>query len=768
MKFVKRKEVDNKIVKEIAEQLGLFPEIAALLVMRGADSVEKAWEFLNPDINSLSSPDELSGITKASDIIKEKIKQNQTIVIYGDYDCDGIGAVAILYLTLKHLNASVKFYVPQRHSEGYGLNKQAIETIYKEHQPKLIITVDCGIASVDEVDFAKSLGMEVIITDHHESDGELPDAVILNPLLDGCSTPYCGAGVALKLVEKLAGREFAVGLLDICAISTVADVVPLIKDNRVIVKYGLEMLSKGQCRLGLRKLMEKAGIKRGERITSADIAYKIAPRLNAAGRLDSASKSVRLLIEEDMTAINLLAEELDMQNKERQDILNEVYEDALEQLKSYDLSRNLIIILKSENWEEGVVGIAASKIVEEFGRPSILFTEKEGILKGSARSVDGVNIYEILCQTKELLIKYGGHCMAAGMSLKKENFDKFLCLTNKYIQENASKECFEKKIVYDLQIDLSQVKKDFIDSVLSLEPFGCHNPRPVFISKTADMNFQPINSHPHIKAKGGRLSLFGFNLRFALPILNSPAEKYLCYTVNKVINKNSESLKAYIKDFHIRQAYIDKEYLFARYLEKFILKGAKKPALKRSPKEKFNFGLIYVAFTNRAFNDFINEHSDIETLFFNSVVKNPYNSIILSPDTDFDFTYYNKIVFLERPPIGYVELIRQNFFGDIEMAKDRPSFQIEYSYSEKKLREDYIFISNSLKGLSFTNLKSLYEHASVLGYKGGLAAFCISFYIFYQLELIIINNNGTIDVYNFKTDLKKSEINNLVLAGEIC
>ncbi|MFW5780660.1 MAG: single-stranded-DNA-specific exonuclease RecJ, partial [Bacillota bacterium] len=650
----------------------------------------------------------------------------------------------------------------------YGLNVLAVKKIKKDYDPGLIITVDCGITSVKEVELAKSLNIDIIITDHHERAKELPKAVIINPTLSPQSTPYCGAGVSLKLAEHLTDKTFVGQFFDICAISTVADVVPLIKDNRIIVKLGLEMLSKGVCRPGLKKLMENAGIKKGKGLVCGDIAYKLAPRLNAAGRLASADNAVRLLVEDDPTAINMLSEELEGQNKKRQDIFAEVIKDALIQLEQYDLSRNLIIILQSDKWEEGVIGIAASKIAEQFGRPTILLTEKEGILKGSARSVSGVNIYEILSNAKELLIKFGGHPMAAGLNLERKNFERFLFLTNNYIENNIPKECFSKKILFDLEIDLATVKKDFINSVIKLEPFGLGNPKPVFLTKVDKMAFSPIKKHQHIKGKAGRLTVIGFNKKFALPLLNSSSEKYLSLTLDKDVYLNREVFQAKIKDFYANESSIENDFLLARYLEKFLCKGDRKPIIKSNPDKKYHFGVIYIAFTNRCFNEFIKNNDDVEPLFFNSSVMNPYNAVILSPDIEFDFTYYNTVVFLERPPQGYADLIKQRFCGTLEIIDKYPHFECECDYSTSKLREDYMFIFSNLRGLEFDDISYLFIRAQFFGYKKSLADFCVSFYILCELDLIILNKNGNIEVNNVKTDLQNSSILKLLSAGKIC
>lgn len=756
MKFILRKNIDEQRLTELTERTGLERLTVKLLMMRDIDTPQAISSFLSCDINDLSSPLDFPDMKKAVDLINHTIKQNLPIVLYGDYDCDGIGGISILYLALKELNANVHYYIPQRHEEGYGLNIEAIDKIIRQYSPKLLITVDCGITSVKETEYLKKKGIAVIITDHHEPSGDIPDAPILNPALNGGANPLCGAGVALKLVEMLTSRDNMRKYIDICAVSTVADIVPLTGDNRTIVKEGLDMLSSRKCRESLKKLMAVSGIKKDKEVSVYDLAFRIAPRINACGRLSSASKALKLLIEDDPTAIALLAEELDRENKKRQDIFSEVLTEALNMLETYDFSRNLIIALSSSNWEEGVIGIAASKLAEQFNRPAILFTENDGIMKGSARSIQGVNIFEVIRSCKDLLIRFGGHSMAAGLSLRKENLNTFIERVNEYIKQNTDKSCFEKKIIYDEEINIGDINADMIKLLKLLEPFGCGNPKPLFITKARAMNFSRIGNYTHIKNKMKNFKFIAFNGEYALPLLNGNTEKIISFGMDRDIFRNKEYIQCVIKDIYADKAHVDEDILFARYLSAFTHQGKRKDIIKKAPMEGYGFGNLYVAFTNKAFNAFNNDC--YERLIFNTPALNPYDSIILSPEKDFIYTYYNKIVFLEAPPASMIDFIKENFCGKIEVTGKSPVFNIRYDFDIDGLRKDYLFFAQNLNNTAFRDIGILYKTAVMKGYTKTFCEFAVSFHIFMELELLSINNSGTINLHNKKTDLNKSEI----------
>lgn len=756
MKYIERKATDKKEIIDLSVKTGLHPLIVKLLLMRNIDTENSIRAYIQSDIKNLMSPYKLSNIDKAKKIIEEIIEKKGKIVIYGDYDCDGIGAVAILYLTLKHLNADAHYYIPQRHDEGYGLNLDTIKKINDDCSPQLFITVDCGIKSVKETEYIKSLGIDIIITDHHEPANILPDTIIINPTLEKEYNPLCGAGVALKLAESLTSREYIKRFMDICAISTVADVVPLVGDNRIIVKEGLKILSSGKSRESLKKLLASTGIKKGNKITASDIAYRLAPRLNASGRLSSAYKSLKLLISDDNTEINLLIQELDKENKLRQDIFTEVLSQALHMLEGYDLSRNLIIVLKSDDWEEGVIGIAASKIVEQFNRPAILFTNNDGILKGSSRSINGINIYEVINSCKDILLKFGGHAMAAGLCINQDNFQEFIDRTNQYIKKNIDKDSFEKKLIYDEKICLNDMQQELINSLFEMEPYGSNNPRPVFICSAKGMNFKQIGNYPHIKAKKNSFHMLAFNKKYALPLLNSDCEKIISYTIDKDTYKNVQTVQCKIKDIYCEKTDIKDQVLFCKYLENFVYSGETTTLSKKTPSNKYSFGTLYVTFTNDAFNEF--DDMDCERFVFNSETINPYNAVILSPEKDFIYTYYNKIIFIENPPMSLINHIKEKFTGTIESEGVLPKFSVEYDLSIELLRKDFLFFAKNLHGLKFVDINTFFQTAVSYNYTREFTAFCISFYIFNELHLLCVNNNGNIIINRQKVNLEQSEI----------
>lgn len=757
MKYIERKTIDKEKIEYLSQETGFDELIIKLLCMRNIDTVSAINLHMRSGFDKLNSPLELSNISIAKDIITQTIDSQSPILIYGDYDCDGIGAIAILYLTLKHLNADVYYYIPQRHDEGYGLNIESIKRLNNKYHPKLVITVDCGITSVAEVEYLKLLGIQTIITDHHEPGQVLPDAVIINPMLDGNKNPLCGAGVSLKLAEILTSREYIYEFVDICAISTLADVVPLIGDNRIIVKEGLKMLSKSKCREGLKKLMLIAGLKKGQNVTAEDIAYKIAPRLNASGRLSNAEKSLRLLVSEDITEINMLVEELENENKKRQDIFSEVIKDALFQLEEYDFSRNLIIILQSDKWEEGVIGIAAAKLVEQFRRPAILFTNKDGTLKGSARSISGINIYEVIDSCREMLINFGGHPMAAGLSIEKKDFFKFSAAANAHIKEHIPKSSFEKKIVYDERVCIKDLDNAIIEDIIELEPFGSNNPKPVFVCQDYQMDFKPIGKHPHVLCKRSNCQLIAFNRRHMLPLLVSPTPKTFSYTINREIFRNKEFIKCNVLEIASPYVNLDEHILFAKYLETFTYVGELAETRKRLPDSDYGFGVLYVSFTSQTYNDFPEE--GYEKIVFDARIMNPYNAIVLSPEKGFVYTYYNKIILLEKPSKSFLNHVGLNFSGIIEdVSTDYPKFDITYELSVELLREDFLFFRKSLQNMHLIDIVSVYNKSKMLGYKRNFIDFCISYYIFSELNLITINSNGNIILNNYKVEIETSEI----------
>ena len=457
---------------------GMSPVLHRLLMQRGVASVEEAQAFLHPGRDQLHDPMLLSDMHEAVERIRAAIDGEQRICVYGDYDVDGVCASAILSGYLREVGAEVEVYLPSRHSEGYGLNEGAIREIAA--RAELLVTVDCGVASCELIELAKSLGLTCIVTDHHRPGEILPDCPVVNPLRNDYPFPWlCGAGVAFKLVHALGGEEAAMARIDLAAIATVADVVSLTGENRAIVHLGLKRINAGHVRPGLAALMESARIEPGT-LTSEGIAFRIAPRLNAGGRLGSARRSFELLTQEDPFLAVAQADELEQENARRQSVEREIRAAAEEQLRDFDFSAHRILMVRGAGWNPGVIGLTASRLREEYNFPTIVFAENDGVLTGSCRSIEGVDIYETLSSAAELLERYGGHRQAAGLTLRAENFDALQAALDEYLFRNAPAEAYLPMAEYDIDVSLNECSEAFVREMQALEPTGCGNPEPVF------------------------------------------------------------------------------------------------------------------------------------------------------------------------------------------------------------------------------------------------------------------------------------------------
>lgn len=496
---VKSSLIETDKVKLLADTLKISRPLAEVLYTRGYILPEQAQAFLHPQAQAFFDPMLLTDMPQACELINKHIKNNSRIVVYGDYDVDGVCASAIVYLALKKAGADINYYIPDRHQEGYGLNEAAMQAVAGKYD--LLISVDCGISSYKEVELGKSLGMDIVITDHHSLPERLPDCICVDPKRPG-SQPYselCGAGVAFKLVSALFGEAEGLEYIDLAAIATIADIVPLTGENRQIVRLGLDRIHKAE-REGLAALAEAAGADiKG--LSASDIAFTLAPRLNAAGRLESASKSLELLINPDKAEEN--AQLLNSLNIERQEIEKEIYQSAVQMAGTSGQIRDAkIIVLASQDWDKGVIGIVASRMVERFHRPCILFALENGLATGSGRSVQGVNMFEMLCRFSDYFIKFGGHEMAAGMTLKEELLEELSSGLDDYIKENINPKCFYPSAKYDARADISEITPRVCEELKLFEPFGMGNPTPKFRFdglKPANIRVIGKNSN-HLKA----------------------------------------------------------------------------------------------------------------------------------------------------------------------------------------------------------------------------------------------------------------------------
>lgn len=457
-----------------------------LLEDRGIITAEDKKMFLSPDFEKMHDPMLLTDMKKAVKRIEKAQKSHEKITIYGDYDVDGITSTSILYLFLRENGCDVDYYIPNRVSEGYGFNNEALDKIH-ETGSSLIISVDTGISANDEVDFAKTLGMDIIITDHHECMEVLPDAhAIINPKRFDCKYPFkelAGVGVAFKLIHALAISwnkvETIWPYIDIVAIGTVADIVPLVDENRIIVKNAFDTIS-STWNVGLEALLEVSG-SAGKKISAGTIGFQIGPRLNVAGRLGDAKKGVELFTTEDREKAKQIALELDGENKERQKIEQEIFDLAVKKIEEDpEIHKKNIIVVSGEGWHNGVVGIVASRITELYYKPSIVISIEDGKGTGSARSIKGFNLFDALCHSEDYLTQFGGHDMAAGLSLDAERISGFRNHINAYGQEIIDEEMLQRKLKIDYTLTKEHITVAMAEDLERLEPYGVGNPKPVF------------------------------------------------------------------------------------------------------------------------------------------------------------------------------------------------------------------------------------------------------------------------------------------------
>jgi len=505
------------ISANLAKSLDISPLLAQVLVNREITDAQTAGIFLRPKLTELIPPEELPGVKAAVQRIKQAVNNGEKISVYGDYDVDGITAVAILWQILTLLGANVDYYVPHRVDEGYGLNTDAVELLAK-NSTSLLITVDCGITACDSVKLAADLGLDVIITDHHQPGSELPQApVIVHPALDRDypNQDSCGALVAFKLAWAVANefspgkklepklRDFMLNATSLAAMGTVADIMDLRGENRILTSFGLKTLE--QCQLpGIQALIESAGLT-GKGLDSFHIGFKLAPMLNAAGRMGHARLAVELLTSDsDINAVQI-AEYLKDQNNQRRQCEKKIFKQACEMITSQNLSHpdNKSIVLASQHWHTGVIGIVASRIVDKYFRPTIMINTSNGTSQGSARSIPGFDILEGISACSKHLTTFGGHKMAAGIKLKTENIEKLTTDFEVYARENLTQSDITAKLDIDAVAPLSEFTKDFITNLQLLAPFGKGNPEPVFATKGVRLAAPPRR----VGAKGDHLQL---------------------------------------------------------------------------------------------------------------------------------------------------------------------------------------------------------------------------------------------------------------------
>lgn len=494
---------DEKLVNEICEKYNLNKVIGKIIVNRHVVNDEDVRIFITPTRDDFHNPFLFKGMDIAVDRIIKAINNKEKILIYGDYDVDGITSTTVLKKYLMDRGISVDTYIPNRLHEGYGLNKKAIDTI-KERNIDLIITVDCGISAIEEVDYAVSLGMDIIVTDHHEVGEKLPNALaVIDAKRKDNTYPFralAGVGVVFKLIQALSIKleikpEEYLKYLDLVCVGTISDIVPLEGENRTIAKLGL-MLIKVTRNLGLRELIKSSGYKE---IDSNTISFGVAPRINACGRMGHEEEALKLFLAEDLESATKITKELNEYNTLRQSTEKAIYEEAVQQIEKNHLDANNSIVLGGKGWHHGVIGIVSSKVTDKYYKPSILLSFEDNIAKGSGRSVPGFDLYEGLAKCEDLLEKYGGHSMAVGLTLKKENLENFKERFEQIAKEKNIKELVP--IIYiDDELKLKDINMDLVKSISILEPFGEANKVPLFLIRNLKIDsIRALSEGRHLK-----------------------------------------------------------------------------------------------------------------------------------------------------------------------------------------------------------------------------------------------------------------------------
>ena len=549
-------KADEAKVAALQNDLKVNKLLCKLLVQRGFDTYEKAKLFFRPQISDLHDPWLMKDMRKAVNRILEAFKTHEKILIYGDYDVDGTTAVATVFQFLKKIYEPVEFYIPHRYKEGYGISKIGIDHA-KENGFKLIISLDCGIKSIELIAYAKSIGIDFIVCDHHMPDIELPSAVaILNPKQIDCFYPFkelCGCGVGFKLITALAlelslGEDSYLCYLDLLATAIAADIVSMSGENRIMAYYGLKVVNEKPC-AGIKALMQLAKVEKQMQISN--LVFIIAPRINAAGRMDDAKKAVNLFIENDCTRAMEFAEMLHSDNTDRREADSSITEEALDLIEKDELMRDRkSTVVYQEHWHKGVVGIVASRLIETYYRPTVVLTRSGEIAAGSARSVSGFNLYEAIHECREYLIGYGGHFAAAGMTLLPENVEAFSRKFEEVVSKTITPEQLIPEIVIDAEVTFSDLNFSFYNIINQMEPYGPDNMRPIFIVKNViDTGWSKLVKDQHIKfslrQNNSTFNGIGFNMagKFELLTNKKPVDVVFTLDINEWNNEKTLQLR---------------------------------------------------------------------------------------------------------------------------------------------------------------------------------------------------------------------------------
>ena len=560
---------EQKSELELAKKFDNVPPISELLAHRGISSVEEAEKFFHPSLKDLHDPFLMPDMDKAVGRLNKAMGKKERIMVYGDYDVDGTTAVALVYKYLQQFYSNIEYYIPTRDDEGYGISRRSID-VAVANGVKLIIILDCGIKAIDEIAYAKSHGIDFIICDHHVPDDELPDAVaILNPKLEGSTYPcphLSGCGVGFKLMQGFAISNGIPtieldGLLDLVAVSIAADIVPMVDENRIMAYYGLRRINSNP-NMGLRAIIRICGLT-GKEITISDVIFKIGPRINASGRMQSGREAVELLVSRDLNEAYELGKAIDQYNKDRKEFDKRITEEAnaiLESRGEMDSDKKAIVIY-NKDWHQGIIGIVASRLTELYYKPSVVLTLANGLATGSSRSVQGFDVYKAVDASRDLLENFGGHPYAVGLSLKEENIPEFTRRFENYVAEHITSVQLQPQLDIDAYITFSEITPAFVSTLRKFNPFGPGNTKPVFCarnvmdfgtSKLVGKNLEHIKFELVDDTSGKVFNGIAFNMAEHFEHIHTGKPFDICYTIEENKHHNATStLQLFVKEIRL-------------------------------------------------------------------------------------------------------------------------------------------------------------------------------------------------------------------------
>ena len=777
MIFKKFFNKDADKVQYFAQRFNLSPRISELILSRGHNSEEKIEEYLNP--KKMHDPFLLKGMQDLVDRVKLAKELKDRVLIFGDYDVDGVSATAIMIKALKQFGIEAEYYLPNRFVDGYGLTNEVIDKVADKYEPNLIITVDCGISCANEIEYAKNKGIEVIVTDHHEIPEVLPDTIVVNAKQTDQAYPFrelCGTGVAFKFAQALLGEKEAESFLPIAAIATIVDIVPLVEENRTIVSRGLKLCEK-YLPLGLRMMFKEYGISLSEP-NSTNISFKIGPKLNASGRMGDATDSLKIYFETDPVKLKKDLEKIKKHNLKRQEICNRIYEDCEKALAKVDMKNQRVITLASKAWDKGVLGIVCSRLVEKYHKPTFLFVAEGDILSGSGRSIDDINIHQLLSSMKDILETFGGHSMAAGLTLKLSNYKLFSQKINDFALNNVSEDVFMPIEYYDQDIEESDITPEFVNELSLLEPFGCDNPRPKFKITTQEVEIVPLKRVPqHANFKIGKLNLMYYNFAGNSVKLEFSRQKSFIFELEPYsMNGTVEAFDG--GSFIVEDAY---KTLNAIELNHFGYKKEGDINYKLYPQNELLgfvsgttntvFGTCFVTYSCFEYVEFCKKYN-IKDIYHFGIYEDKeigYNSLLLSPKGVNWAKNFKRIVFLSAVlDDGFISKLKSVTDAEIYIPMGKDGSDPRKFAGVDLSRETFGKIFKTVANKNTKGIYTIFDLYDKCEFKGiSFASFYLALQVFEELNLLTIIEDDMLMIKvnkNEKKELTDSSIYNKLLA----